>query len=132
MSNTAWKPEGHSSLSPYLMVNEAQRVIDFLKAAFGATEMRRFAAPDGRVMHAEMRIDDSVVMLAEGGEAWPAFPVWLHLYVRDVDDAYRRALGLGAESVQQPERKSGDPDRRGGVKDPAGNTWWIATQVAAQ
>jgi PhnB protein len=124
-----WKPERYSSVSPYLMVEGAQRVIDFLKEAFGATQLRRFDMPDGTVMHAEVRIDDSVVMLADAGGAWPAFPVWLHLYVRDVDATYQRALALGGVSVQAPQQKAGEPDRRGGVKDPAGNTWWIATQV---
>jgi len=124
-----WKPEGYSSVSPYLMVDGAQRVIDFLKDAFGATELRRFDMPDGTVMHAEVQIDDSVVMLADGGGPWPAFPAWLHVYVRDVDATYRRALEAGGASVQEPQQKEGDPDRRGGVKDPAGNTWWISSQV---
>ena len=85
--------------------------------------------PDGTVMHAEVQIDDSVVMLADGGRPWPAFPAWLHVYVRDVDATYRRALEAGGASVQEPQQKEGDPDRRGGVKDPAGNTWWISSQV---
>jgi uncharacterized glyoxalase superfamily protein PhnB len=67
-------------------------------------------------------------MLADGGGQVPAFPVWLHVYVPDVDATYRRALAAGGVSVQEPSQQ-GDPDRRGGVKDPAGNTWWIATQV---
>ena len=124
-----WKPDGYTSVSPYLMVNGSQRVIDFLKRAFGATELRRFDGPDGSVLHAEVRIDDTVVMMAEGSKGWPAFPAWLHLYVRDVDDAYQRALKAGGESVQPPQQREGDPDRRGGVKDPTGNTWWISTQA---
>jgi PhnB protein len=123
------KPEGYSSVSPYLVVEGAQRVIDFLKQAFGATELRRYDMPDGSIMHAEVRIDDTVVMIADGGGEWPAFPSWLHVYVRDVDATYRRALNAGGEAVQEPQQKEGDPDRRGGVKDPGGNTWWIATQV---
>jgi uncharacterized glyoxalase superfamily protein PhnB len=113
-----------------LVVEGAQRVIDFLKAAFGATELRRFDLPDGTIMHAEVQIDDSVVMLTDGGGPWPAFPAWLHVYVRDVDATYRRALEVGGASVQEPQQKEGDPDRRGGVKDPAGNTWWISSQVS--
>jgi PhnB protein len=123
-----WKPDGYSSLSPYLVADGAQRVIDFLKKTFDATELRRFDTPDGAIMHAEVRIDDTVVMIADGGGAWPAFPSWLHVYVRDVDATYRRALDAGGTSVQAPEKKN-DPDRRGGVKDPCGNTWWISTQV---
>ena len=124
-----WKPKGYTSISPYIMVAGAQRLIDFLKRAFGATELRRYEMPDGTVMHAELRIDDTVVMLADAGGNWPAFPVWLHLYLPDVDAAYRRALEAGGVSVQEPARREGEPDRRGGVKDPAGNTWWISTQV---
>ena len=69
-------------------------------------------------------------MIADGGGDNPAFPVWLHVYVPDVDASYERALEAGGISVDEPKRREGDPDRRGGVKDPAGNTWWIATQVA--
>ena len=79
-------------------------------------------------MHAEVQIDDSIVMIADGGGDFPAFPIWLHVYVPDVDAAYQRALNAGGVSVQAPQQKD-DPDRRAGVKDPAGNTWWIATQV---
>src|SRR5262249_40126862 len=99
-----WKPVGYSSLSPYLMVEGAQRVIDFLKAAFSATELRRYDMPDGSIMHAEVRIDDSVVMLADAGGSYPAFPVWLHFYVPDVDAAYTRALKAGGLSVQEPQQ----------------------------
>ncbi len=80
-------------------------------------------------MHAEVRIDDTVVMIADGGHGSPAFATWLHVYVPDVDATYRRALAAGGISVQEPTRND-DPDRRGGVQDPAGNTWWIATQMA--
>jgi PhnB protein len=123
------KPEGYSSVSSYLVTEGAQRVIDFLKKTFGATELRRYDKPDGSIMHAEVRIDDTVVMIGDAGGQWPAFPSWLHVYVEDVDATYRRALEAGGVSVQEPEQKDGDADRRGGVKDPGGNTWWIATQV---
>jgi len=73
-----------------------------------------------------VRIDDSVVMIADGGDAFPAVPIGLHVYVPDVDATYQRALTAGGVSVQEPTHKD-DPDRRGGVQDPAGNTWWIAT-----
>jgi PhnB protein len=125
----SYKPAGYTSVSVYMVVQGAQRVIDFLKKAFGATELRRYDMPDGSIMHAEVRIDDTVVMIADAGGEWPAFPVWLHVYVPDVDASYRHALEAGGVSVQEPQRKESDPDRRGGVKDPGGNTWWIATQV---
>lgn len=124
----SYKPQGYSSLSPYIMADGAQRVIDFLIEAFDGREMRRYDNADGSIRHAEVLIDDSIVMIADGGGDFPAFPIWLHVYVPDVDATYRRALDAGGESVQEPQQKE-DPDRRAGVKDPAGNTWWIATQV---
>lgn len=126
--NRDYKPEGYSSVAVYIMADGAQSVIDFLKETFDAREMRREDKPDGSIMHAEVLIDDTVVMIGDSGGQSSAFPVWLHVYVPDVDATYRRALAAGGVSVQEPQKKD-DPDRRGGVKDPAGNTWWIATQV---
>jgi uncharacterized glyoxalase superfamily protein PhnB len=81
-------------------------------------------------MHAEIQIDDTVIMIADSGSAFPSFPVWLHVYVPDVDASYRRMIAAGGVSVEEPNQKEGGVDRRAGVKDPSGNTWWIATQVA--
>jgi PhnB protein len=125
----SYKPKGYSTVSPYLIAAGAGRVIDFLKRAFQAKELRRYDLPDGSIMHAEVRIGDTVVMIGDAGANWPAVPAHLHVYVEDVDASYARALEAGGASVQAPERKGEDPDRRGGVKDPAGNTWWIATQI---
>lgn len=122
-----WRPAGYNQASPYLIVDGAQRSIGFLEAVFGAEPLRSFAADDGRVMHAEVRIGDTVVMLADAAEGWPTVGAHVHVYVPDVDATYRRALAAGAESVQEPVRK-GDEDRRGGVKDAGGTTWWIATR----
>ena len=128
--NEDWKPQGYSAVSVYLVAEGAQRVIDFLKKTFDATFLRRFDTPDGKIMHAEVRIGDTVVMIADAGASYPAFPVWLHVYVPDVDATYRTGFEAGAVAVQEPVRREGDTDRRGGFKDPAGNTWWIGTQVA--
>lgn len=128
--NLIWKPENYNSVSVYVVTDNAQRVIDFLKSAFDATPLRRFDTPDGKIMHAEVRVDDTVVMIADAGGAYPAFPVWLHVYVPDAHATYKKALAAGGVSVQEPVRKPGDPDLRGGVKDPSGNTWWISTQLA--
>ena len=121
----SYKPDGYPSVSSYIMASNAQAVIDFLEKTFDATTTRRFNNEEGMVMHAEVKIEDTIVMIADGGES--AFPTWLHVYVPDVDATYQRALGAGGESVQEPMQK-GDPDRRSGVKDPTGNVWWIATQ----
>ena len=125
-----WKPENYNSVSVYVVTDNAQRIIDFLKSAFDATPLRRFDAPDGKIMHAEVRIGDTVVMIADAGGAYPALPVWLHVYVADAQATYKKALAAGGVSVQEPVNKPGDPDLRGGVKDPSGNTWWISTQLA--
>lgn len=123
-----WKPTGYSTLSPYLIAAGAQEVIDFLKEAFGVEELRRYETDDGSIIHAEVMLDDTVIMIGDAGESWPATPCHLHVYVEDVDAAYAKAVEAGGVSVEEPGRREGDPDRRGGVKDPAGNTWWIATR----
>jgi uncharacterized glyoxalase superfamily protein PhnB len=124
----SFKPDGFPSASSYIMVKNAQHLIDFLAAVFGATPERRIDGPDGRIRHAEMRIDDSVVMLADAHGDWPPAPAWVHVYVADVDATYAKALAAGASPVQAPQQRDGDVDRRGGVADPWGNQWWIATQ----
>ena len=125
---TSYKPEGYTTAAPYLIVDGAAKTIEFLTRVFGAKELRRFAGPDGRVMHAEVRIDDTVVMLADAAPAWPPIPAHVHIYVSDVDAIYKRALEAGAKPVQEPVKKE-DPDKRGGIKDAGGTTWWIATKI---
>jgi PhnB protein len=124
------KPPDHSAVSPYLIVDGASRTIDFLLRVFDALELMRIPGPDGKVLHAEVRIDDTVVMLTDGAPGFPTMPAHVHVYVPDVDATYRRALDAGAQSVQAPVRKN-DPDKRGGVKDAGGTTWWIATPAPA-
>ena len=126
--STAFKPDGHPSVSPYLIVDGAARTIEFLVGALDGVELLRIPNPDGKIMHAEVRLDDSVVMLSDGAPGWGPQPAHVHVYVRDVDATYRRALQAGATSVQEPVKKD-DPDKRGGVKDAGGTTWWIATRV---
>jgi PhnB protein len=122
------KPDGYTTVSPYLIVHGAAGTIEFLETVFGAVELRRFATPDGSVMHAEVRIDDTVVMIADAADGWPPVASHVHVYVPDVDATYKRALAAGATSVQEPVKKQ-DADKRGGVKDAGGTTWWIATKV---
>ncbi|HEX6899728.1 MAG TPA: VOC family protein [Thermoanaerobaculia bacterium] len=122
------KPENYSTVSPYLIVDGASVTIEFLQRVFGAVELRRFPEEDGKIVHAEVRIDDTVVMIADGAPGWPPVPSHVHVYVTDVDATYRRALEAGATSVQEPVKKE-DEDKRGGIKDAGGTTWWIATRV---
>ena len=122
------KPDGYTSVSPYLIVNGAAGTMEFLKTVFGAVELRKFPDASGKLMHAEVRIDDTVVMIADASPSWPAIGAHVHVYVTDVDAVFRRALENGATAVQEPVKKS-DEDKRGGVKDAGGTTWWIATRV---
>ena len=129
MTERYW-PEGYTTVSPYLIVNGAAETIDFVIRVFDAQEVRRFPREDGRVMHSELRIGDSLVMIADGvPPEWPACEAHVHVYVADVDATYTAALEAGAAAVQAPTQREGDEDRRGGVKDAGGTTWWIASRV---
>jgi uncharacterized glyoxalase superfamily protein PhnB len=119
-------PAGYPAVSPYLVVKSATTLLDFATRAFDAQELRRHTEPDGRIRHAELRIRDAVIMVGERADA-AASPVFLHLYVPDVDDTYRRALQAGATSVVAP-REQDYGDRTAGITDPTGTTWWIGTR----
>lgn len=119
-------PDGYHSVTPYMTVPGVAKLIDFLKQAFEATEVERMTRPDGSVMHAEVRIGDSIVMMGEPTAEFPPMPAAIYLYVNDADDVYRRALQAGATSTSEPADMFYG-DRQGGVKDPSGNQWWIAT-----
>jgi len=121
-------PEGCHSIAPYLHVPDAARLIDFLKRAFGGVERARITGPDGKVMHAQVRIGDSLVMVGEPHDPWPARPVMLYHYVTDVEATYKQAVAAGAESLFAPMNMFYG-DRLACVKDFAGNNWSIATHV---
>ncbi len=121
-------PEGHHTVTPYLVVRNIPRFIDFLKQAFGAEEVGRFAGQDGRVVHAEVRIGDSFVMMGEPMGDMKEIPAMIHLYVPDADATYRSALQAGATPLREVATQFYG-DRSGGVKDSFGNQWWIATHV---
>src|SRR5690554_3343497 len=123
---TPWKPEGYPSLSPYLVVDDANAVVNFLEKVFAGKELRRHDRPDGSVMHVEVGFDSNVVMIGESMSGWDALPMHLHVYVKDVDAMYKNALAHGAEAVQEPQKKESDDDKHGGFKGPGGNTWWVA------
>jgi PhnB protein len=123
-------PAGFRSITPYLIVEGADRFLEFMKQAFGAEQRLRVPKPDGTVMHAEVRIGDSPVELADANAEYPPRPTAIHLYVSDADAVYRRALAAGATSTQEPvDQPYGD--REAGVKDPCGNYWYIATHKLA-
>jgi len=121
-------PDGYHSVTPYLLASDAGKLLDFVKEAFGADEIMRMPGEHGEVSHAEVRIGDSVVMMGQPGDGSPATAAALYFYAEDADAMYKRAVAAGAESTEEPADQFYG-DRRAGVKDPAGNTWWIATHI---
>jgi PhnB protein len=120
------KPEGYHAVTPYLIVNDAGKLIDFLTEAFGAKEKVRMPGPDGMVAHAEVEIGDSVVMMGTNPD--DLFPAMLYVYVDDADETYRKALAAGGTSHEEPN-DTFYGDRRAEVRDPWGNRWSIATHI---
>jgi len=119
-------PEGHHTVTPYLVVPGVAKLIDYLQRAFQAKELHRSARPDGTIMHAEVQIGDSRVMMGEPVGEFKAMPANVCLYVPNVDSTYTRALQAGGTSLREPADQFYG-DRTAGVKDPCGNQWWIAT-----
>ena len=121
-------PKGLNNVNVYLHPLRAEPVINFLKRAFGAREIAKYASPDGVVHHAEIRVGDSVVEMGEAHGKYEPMPTMFYLYVPDCDAVYRRALAAGATSISEPKDHPYG-DRSGGVKDTFGNQWHIATHI---
>ena len=129
-------PDGYHSITPYLVIDGAARAIEFYKAVFGATELLRFPHPDGRIGHAELRIGDSIIMLADEFPDHDALspgsvggtPVSLMLYIEGVDQVVDRALTHGA-TLKRPVADQFYGDRSGTIGDPFGHQWTISTHV---
>jgi PhnB protein len=126
-------PEGYHTITPQLTLDNAAQTIEWYKKAFGATELSRSAGPDGKIMHAEIKIGDSRVMVNDtmqgykGPRAIGGSPASLWVYVADADALFNRAVSAGAK-VQMPLDNQFWGDRGGAVADPEGYTWWIATR----
>jgi PhnB protein len=124
-----YKPAGYHTVTPYLIADGGgERLIAFIVDVLDGTEIMRMPGPDGRIAHAEMRIGDSVVMLADAPSPSEATTAMLHLYVPDTDATYRRALATGATSLREPTNEFYG-DRMSGVRDAFGNQWYFATHV---
>lgn len=121
-------PDGYHSVTPFLSVKGVPGLIEFLKAAFGATELMTVYHQNGSVMHAEVKIGDSIVMMGEVMEECPPLSGSFYLYVQDADATYRAALDAGGESVMELADQFWG-DRAAAIKDPAGNTWFVATHM---
>ncbi|MGA3209894.1 MAG: VOC family protein [Terriglobales bacterium] len=121
-------PDGYHTVTPYLTVTDVAKLIEFLQKVFGAEVKEKFMRPDGGIMHAEVKVGDSIIMMGQANENWKARPGTIYMYVPDTDAAYRRALDAGATSVMEPANQFYG-DRNAGVSDSTGNYWWIATHV---
>jgi PhnB protein len=129
-------PDGYNTITPYLIVDGAARAIEFYKKAFGAEETVRMPGPDGRIGHAELRLGNSVIMLADqnpetgakGPKTYGGSPVTLFVYVENVDKVFAQAVAAGA-TVERPLANQFYGDRTGGIVDPFGHKWYLATHI---
>ena len=126
-------PKGFHTVTPYLTVTDSARAIDFYKRAFGAEELFRVDAPDGKIAHAEIKIGDSIIMLCDEMPGWGRSPqslggtaVNIFLYVKDVDQVFNQAVAAGAK-INMPVDDMFWGDRYGQVTDPFGHSWSLAT-----
>jgi PhnB protein len=127
-------PEGYHSVTPYLIISGASDAIEFYQKAFGATELFRFPAPGGKIGHAEIKIGDSPIMLADeypamgykGPQSLGGSPITLMIYVEDVDNVFTRAVNAGA-TVKEAVQDKFYGDRTGTLTDPFGHVWHIST-----
>jgi len=129
-------PDGYHAITPYLSVKGAANAIDFYKRAFGAVELVRIPGPDGKIGHAEIRIGDSTIMLADehpelnqpSPQSLGGTPVGLMVYVERVDEVFKRAVTAGAKELR-PVKDQFYGDRSGTLQDPFGHTWTVATHI---
>jgi PhnB protein len=124
------EPTRTPKLAPYILAKDADGFVRFMETALGGKLTFEARGKDGKIHHAEVRIADSVVMLAETPPGRGPFPAMLHLYTQDVDEAYSRLLGAGATAVRPPQDQQ-DGDRRGGARDAWGNEWWVTRPPVA-
>jgi PhnB protein len=121
-------PEGFHTITSYFIVNNGKAFIDFVKNAFGAAEQRISTMPDGRIMHAQLKIGDSIIMMGEATNDWQPMPSVIYMYMQDIDEVYNNAISAGGKSLRQPINEFYG-DRVCGIEDPTGNQWWIATHI---
>jgi len=123
-------PEGFGVVTPYIFADGAEEYVRFLEAAFGAHEIGRSTAPDGRIANCQLRFSAATIMVSEASDQFPATRAAHYLYVADADAAMAKAEQAGAEKIMEV----GDMpygDRQGGVRDPAGNIWWVSQRMTA-
>lgn len=123
-------PEGFAVVTPYIFAEGAEEYVRFLQAAFGAREIGRSTAPDGRITNCQLRFSTATIMVSEASAQFPASQAALYLYVADADAAMMKAEQAGAGKIMDvAETPYGD--RQGGVRDPSGNIWWVSQRMTA-
>lgn len=125
----SYKPDNYNSLSPYLIVDNAQKLVDLLTVIFDAKILRRFNHENGKIAHIELQLDDTIIMISDSAENYGANKTMLHFYVSDVFKTFDKAIENGCEIIEKPINKQGDPDTRGSFYDFAGNYWAVSTQT---
>lgn len=123
-------PEGYTAVTPWIISPDSARLITFLVNAFGAEEITgsRMLSPEGKIVHVEVQVDDSIIMLFDAAKSWPPTPAFIRLFVDNCEKSYDQAMKAGARGVTKPTMLSfGDKVAR--VADPFGNVWWIQERV---
>jgi PhnB protein len=121
-------PQGFGVVTPYIFADGAEEYVRFLEAAFGAHEIGRSTAPDGRIANCQLRFSATTIMVSEASDQFPATRAAHYLYVSDADAAMAKAEQAGAEKIMEVEDMPYG-DRQGGVRDPAGNIWWVSQRM---
>lgn len=129
MRSVSHKPKGTKTVNPYIMVKNVSKLIEFIETVFDGTLKFKLDRPDGSIMHAELNLGDSIIMTGEPMEEFGEMPASLYIYVEECDKIYEKAIQNGGKSIMVPTDMKHAGERYGGVKDFAGNIWWIATHI---
>lgn len=125
--NTSFKPQGYSTISPFFVTKEADNFASFIIEVFDAEQISRFVNDDGTAYHLELKIGDTVLMISEATDEFPANRALTHIYVQDASGVFDKAIKNGAAPIQEPVIAEGDTDKRGMFEDISGNIWAVAT-----
>ncbi len=124
-----FKRNGFHTITTYLMVKKVDNLIEFISTVFEGSVISKVNRTDGSIMHVEMKIGDSMIMMGEPREQDESMTAALYIYVENCDDVFKRAIRAGGTEIMEPMTMHHAGERYGGVKDPCGNQWWIATHV---
>jgi uncharacterized glyoxalase superfamily protein PhnB len=118
-------PQNYNTVMPYLILEDASGFLSFTKKLFDAKELQKVTDDNGGIVHAEIKIGDSTIMVGNSGGQWKPQPAGLYIHIEDSDEIYKKALEMGSKSVMEPSDQS--YGRASGIADPFGNTWWLTS-----